>query len=218
MLRDGSPIGAINVARAQVGSFSENHIALLKTFADQAVIAIENVRLFTELEARNRDLTATGEILRVISSSPTDLQPVFDVVAESAARLCEALDAAIFRRDGDILRLVGHHGPIPTGRIGKFTLPMNRGSYNGRCVIEGRIVHVADAQAEGGEFPAGSGFARRLGFRTVLNVPLIRDGVPIGAIGLRRSEARLFTDRQGRLLNTFPDHAGNANETVRLSR
>jgi GAF domain-containing protein len=120
MLRDGEPIGAITVTRREVRPFSDRELALLETFADQAVIAIENVRLFKELKAKNRDLTealgqqtATSEILRVISSSPTELQPVLDAVAQNAARLCDAVDAKIFRVDGDFLRPAASHGPIP---------------------------------------------------------------------------------------------------------
>ena len=140
-------LGVLVVGHGDVAAFSDSHMALLQTFADQAVIAIENVRLFTELEARNAQLTdsleqqtATAEILRAISASPTDLQPVFDAVAESAARLCEAFDAAIFRRDGDRLLLVAHHGPIPIGPIGEFSLPLIRGVVASRstrrCVQE----------------------------------------------------------------------------------
>jgi GAF domain-containing protein len=108
MLREGSPIGAITVWHSQVSPFSEKHVALLQTFADQAVIAIENVRLFKELEARNRDLTealeqqtATSDVLRIIAQSPTDLQPVLDAIASSAVRLCAASDVVIERLEGD---------------------------------------------------------------------------------------------------------------------
>src|SRR5262249_4423868 len=120
MYREGAVIGVVAVTRFEPGPFSERQIELLKTFAAQAVIAIENVRLFTELEARNRDLTealeqqiATAEILRVISSSPTDLQPVMDVVAESAARFCGAVNAAVLRLEGELLRVIATHGPEP---------------------------------------------------------------------------------------------------------
>src|SRR5262249_25841800 len=129
LLRDGRPIGAIAVSRARVGPYSDNQVRLLQTFADQAVIAIENVRLFTELQDKNRagtearaqvtesleQQTATSEILRVISSSPTDLQPVMDTVAENAARVCGALDSSIFRlEDEDVLKLVARHGVLPS--------------------------------------------------------------------------------------------------------
>jgi signal transduction histidine kinase len=166
-------------------------------------------------EALERE-KATGEILRVIGSSSTDAQPVFATVAESAARLCEASDASIFRLDGDRLRRVAHHGSIPAGVIGAYTLPLVRGSFAGRSVMDGRIVHVADGQMEGNEFPEGSEQARRLGFRALLCVPLIRESVAIGVITLRDTEVRLFTDRQVALLQTFADQAVIAIENVRL--
>ena len=223
LLRDGLAIGVIFVRRTEVRPFSDSQVALLQTFADQAVIAIENVRLFKELDARNRDLTqaleqqtATSEILRVISRSPTEVQPVFAAVGESAARLCEAQDASIFRRDGDRLVFVAHHGPIPFGRVGEFSMPVVRETIAGRCVLEGRIVHVEDLQTEVHEFPQGSELARRWDYRTAVNVPLMREGVAIGSISLRRTEARAFTERQLALLQTFADQAVIAIENVRL--
>jgi PAS domain S-box-containing protein len=223
LLRDGVPIGVIGCGRREVKPFTATQVELVKTFADQAVIAIENVRLFQELKARNRDLTetleqqtATGEILRVISSSPTDVQPVLDAVAESAARLCESFDSAIWRRDGDRLLLVAHHGPIPVGPIGEFTLPLVRGTVGGRSVLDARTVHIADVQVEAEELPESSENARRMGFRTILCVPLTREGAAIGAIQLRRTEAQLFTERQVALLETFADQAVIAIENVRL--
>src|SRR5262245_13951358 len=219
MLRKDAAIGVISVTRAAPGKFSDPQIVLLKTFADQAVIAIENVRLFKELQTKNQDLstsldqqTGTSEILRVISSSPTDIQPVFDAVAESAARLCEAFDAAIFRREGESLCLAAHHGPIAI----QTTLPLVRGTSNGRAVLDGRTVHVADMQTEAEEFPEGSQNARRMGHRTVLAVPLMRHGTAIGTIIVRRTEAHLFTERQVALLQTFADQAVIAIENVRL--
>jgi GAF domain-containing protein len=224
LLREDSVIGAITVTRREPGPFTNDHIALLQTFADQAVIAIENVRLFKELAAKNRDLTqaldqqtATGEILGVIAHSPTDTQPVLDTVVVSAARLCEANDVAIYRRDGDWLRFVAHHGSIPPpGPVGEYFRPLERGSLTGRSVLEGRIFQVADLQAEADEFPTGSDLARRLGFRTILSVPLMREGVAIGTIMIRRTEAQLFTEQQVALLQTFADQAVIAIENVRL--
>ena len=216
MLRDNDAIGAINVLRAAPGPFSEREVALLKTFADQAVIAIENVRLFNETKEALEQQTASAEILKVISSSPTDVQPVFDTIAESAARLCESLDSVIFRREGDRLVLMAHCGSIPLGPIGEYTLPLDRRTVPGRSISDGRMVHVADLQAEAGEFPEGSEVARRTGFRTALAVPLMREGVAIGAIGVRRAEAQPFSDRQVELLKTFADQAVIAIENVRL--
>src|SRR5262249_5730650 len=145
MIREGQVIGAIFVARATPWRFPDSQVELLKTFADQAVIAIENVRLFTELQEKNQALTdahprvtealqqqmATSDILRVISSSPTDIQPVFDTMARSAATLCGAFDASIFRVDGDRLAFVAHHGPIAQ-RHGEFSLPVVHGTVGGR--------------------------------------------------------------------------------------
>jgi signal transduction histidine kinase/putative methionine-R-sulfoxide reductase with GAF domain len=216
MFREGAPVGVIWVARAQTGPFPENQVALLKTFADQAVIAIENVRLFQELKESLEQQTATSEILGVIASSPTNIQPVLDAVAESAARLCESSDAHIWRRESDRLLLVAHHGPIPRGPIGESSLGLVRGTVAGRSVLEGRTIHVADVQTEVDEFPEGSEDARRIGFRTLLTVPLMREGVAIGSIVLRRTDAQLFTERQVALLETFADQAVIAIENVRL--
>src|SRR5438105_1419511 len=223
MLRDGEVIGTITVYRDAARPFPDAQIELLKTFADQAVIAVENVRLFTELQARNRELTdsptqqtATAEILRVISGSPTDIQPVLDAVAENAARLCDAFDASIFRVDGDRLRLAAHHGPIPYGPVGEFNVPLVRGTIGGRTVLDEQTVHVADVQVETDEFPEASQYGRRFGTRTSLSVPLMRKGIAIGTIHLRRTEARLFTNLQIALLQTFADQAVIAIENVRL--
>jgi len=214
----GRLVGLITIYRREIRPFTEKQITLLKTFADQAVIAIENVRLFKELEARNTSLTealeqqtATSEILSVISQSPTDVQPVFDTIARSAARLCEAFDAIVLRVDGDVLRLVAHHGPMPAGDV-----PILRGTLGGRTVIEGRPIHIMDLQAEGEEFPEGSAFAREYGHRTTLSLPLLREKVVIGNIQIRRKEARLFSDQQIGLMKTFADQAVIAIENVRL--
>ncbi|TMK79046.1 MAG: GAF domain-containing protein [Actinobacteria bacterium] len=231
MLREGEAIGAIAVTRREPGPFSEGDMALLQTFADQAVIAVENVRLFTELQEKNRALTAahsqltdaleqqtaTAEILRVISGSPTDVQPVFVAVLASAARLCDALDATMFRVDGNVLRLVAHEGPIPSDPVGT-PRPLTPATPSARAVLEGRTIQVADIQADGGEYPEGSAFARALNFRTVLCVPLMREGVALGTITIRRTEVRPFTDRQTELLKTFADQAVIAIENVRLFR
>ncbi len=212
LLREGVPIGAILIRRGEIRPFSEQHIALLKTFADQAVIAIENVRLFNETKEALEQQTATSDILRVISSSPTDLQPVLDAVSESAARLCEATDAVILLVEGTQLRAAAHHGQIFRDAL---DLPANRESAVGRAVVDRAPIHVADLQAAQ-EFPLGQRLARRDGTRTVLATPLIREAVAVGAILIRRGEVRPFSDKQIALLKTFADQAVIAIENVRL--
>jgi two-component system, NtrC family, sensor kinase len=157
---------------------------------------------------------ATSEILTVIRSSHNNVQPVFEAVAESAARLCESLDSSVWRREGDRLLLVAHHGAIP--QAGTDSLPLVRGTVGGRSVLDGRSIHITDIQTEADEFPTTSQNARRQGYRTILSVPLMREGVAIGAIVLRRSEAQLFSERQIALLKTFADQAVIAIENVRL--
>jgi GAF domain-containing protein/CheY-like chemotaxis protein/sensor histidine kinase YesM len=222
MLRDGEPIGTISVGRLEPRPFSEKQIVLLQTFADQAVIAIENVRLFKELEARNHDLTetleqqtATSEILRVISSSPTDIQPVLDAVADSAARLCDVPDAAIFRVEGALLRLVANRGPIPHFSMGE-TRPIARDWVTGRAVVDGATVHVHDLSESERDFPQGAAYAKQMGHRTTLATPLMRQGTAIGVILIRRLEIRPFTPKEIELLQTFADQAVIAIENVRL--
>jgi GAF domain-containing protein len=218
LLREGTPIGVFILTHSEVRPFTEKQIELVETFADQAVIAIENVRLFDEVQGRTAELTesleqqtATSEVLSVISSSPTDVQPVFDAIALSAARLCEAFDVVVFTVDGNILRLVAHHGALPASDV-----PLHRGTVGGRTVIERRVIHSRDLQAEVDEFPEGSAFARRLGHRTVLSVPLLKEGVAIGNIQLRRQEVRPFSDKQIALVTSFARQAVIAIENTRL--
>jgi two-component system, NtrC family, sensor kinase len=218
LLREGVPIGAIALQRTDVRPFTDKQIELVQTFADQAVIAIENVRLFDDVQARTRELsealqqqTTTANMLKVISRSTLDLQAVLKTLVESAAQLCDAYDSAIWRPDGDRLLLVAHHGPIPVD-----TLPLIRGTVAGRTVLDGVAFHIADLQTEDAEFPESGENARRWGFRSILCVPLMREGVAIGTIALRRSEAQLFTERQVALLQTFADQAVIAIENARL--
>jgi two-component system, NtrC family, sensor kinase len=214
MMREGTPIGVVTVGRTRPGQFSDTEIELLKTFADQAVIAVENARLFTETREALERQTATSEILGAIASSPTQLQPVLDAVVKSAARFCAAPDASIFRLDGDNLRAEAHHGPVP--QPAGFLVPVVRGSVAGRSVLEQQTVHVADLQNAADEFPEGSALARQTGQRATLSAPLLREGTPMGAILLRRAEAKPFTDKQVALLQIFADQAVIAIENVRL--
>jgi len=218
LLREGVAIGAVAIRRKEVRPFSAKQIKLLETFASQAVIAIENVRLFKELEDRNRQLTealeqqtATSEILRVIASSPTDIQPVLDVVAENAAKLCEATDAQIFRVEREMLHHAASYGTLPVIE----TRPIIRSTVPGRAIIDRQTIIIDDlAVVPENDLPAR--FARSQGVRTILRTPLFREGIPIGAITIRRLEVRSFTDKQIKLLKTFADQAVIAIENVRL--
>jgi GAF domain-containing protein len=214
LMREGIPIGTIHIRRTEVRAFSDKQIKLLETFADQAVIAIENVRLFQELKEALVQQTATSEILGVIASSPTDIQPVLDIVAENAARVCDANDAMIRLVEGNMLRRVARYGPIP-GSIAS-EIPIDRSSVNGRAVADRETIHVHDLLEEQDEFPEGKKRAIADGIRTVLATPLLRGGVSIGVIFIRRTEVRPFTDKQIALLKTFADQAVIAIENVRL--
>src|SRR5262245_24671877 len=159
---------------------------------------------------------ATGEILRVIASSPTDIQPVLDAIAASAARLCDSIDAVIYRPDGDVLQGVAIFGPIP---IRSTPLPINRSSNVGRAMVERQTIHIPDIEAESEtEFSNIDRTGSRGGSRarTRLAVPLLREGIPIGVITIRRMEVRPFTDKQIKLLESFADQAVIAIENVRL--
>jgi GAF domain-containing protein/DNA-binding response OmpR family regulator len=223
MLKEEDLIGVIEIDRREVRPFTDKQIELVTSFAAQAVIAIENARLLGELRQRTADLsesleqqTAMSEVLGVISSSPTKIQPVLDAVGENAARLCDANNAVIFRLEGDLLRQVASYGGIPTSSHPSEGLPVNRGRVTGRAVFERRTIHVLDLSAEDSDFPEGSQDARRDGHRTTLATPLLREGVPIGAILIRRMEVRPFSDKQIALLETFADQAVIAIENVRL--
>ena len=214
LLHHGELIGVLNARRNEVRPFTPAQIKLLETFADQAVIAIENVRLFQELTESLEQQTATSEILGVIASSPTDIQPVLDVVAENAARLCDAFDALIYRVEDDAFQPVAVYGPMP---VVPNRRPIARGIPVARAIIDRQTIHVHDLAAElETEFPDSRSIQQVTGTRTVLATPLLREGVPVGAIVIRRTEVRPFSDKQIALLKTFADQAVIAIENVRL--
>jgi signal transduction histidine kinase/putative methionine-R-sulfoxide reductase with GAF domain len=222
MLREGNPIGAISVLGIGVAAFSDNHVELLKTFADQAVIAIENVRLFKELEARNRDLsetlaqqTATAEVLKVISRSTFDLEPVLETLIENAGRLCRADGGCIYRQDGELQRLAAAYNMSPEHRdfVERNPLSPGRGTAVGRAMLEGRAIHIHDVQADPSYTYSGVGLGS---YRTLLGVPMMREGVPIGVFAVWRTEVLPFTDKQIELVTTFADQGAIAIENVRL--
>jgi signal transduction histidine kinase/DNA-binding response OmpR family regulator len=217
MLRDGSAIGAIVLYRREVALYSDREIELVGAFAAQAVIAIENTRLLNELRESLQQQTATSDVLKVISRSTFDLQPVLDTLVESAARLCEADMAALGRPKAASYKVEASCGFSP--EVAEFLaihpFQIDRGTIAGRVLREGRIVHIPDTLTDP-EFTWAQ-VGMKIGvFRTLLGVPLMREGIPIGVIALGRNSVRPFTDRQIELVVTFADQAVIAMENVRL--
>jgi len=214
MHRAGEIQGILTLWKTEPGPFSESAIALVEAFADQAVIAIENVRLFNETKEALEQQTATSEVLKVIAASPSDIAPVLNAIAESAARFCAAENAMVAIQDEDgLLHPRAHVGPISTD-VPPWAVDGT--SVSGRSIVEGRTIQVADLQASGDEYPLGSAQAKEFGFHTILAAPMIRDGRGIGALLLRRSEVRPFSDKQVELVGIFADQAVIAIENVRL--
>ncbi len=230
MFRESSLVGVIALWRSEIQPFTDKQIELVTTFADQAVIAIENVRLFTELQERNKALTqahaqvsealeqqtATSEILKVISSSPTDVRPVFDSIIQNAVRLCGGFNGTVFRFDGSLIHVAAHHNFAPeaadvVNRV--FPIPADRGSVTGRAILTRSVIHlpdlVSDAEHTRSEL-------LEAGFRAMLAVPMLRDGAPIGAITVTRRQPEPFSEGEISLLQTFADQAVIAIENVRL--
>ena len=224
LLREGTTHRRLLIARRTPRPFTDKQIELATTFADQAVIAIENVRLFDEVQKRTEELsesleqqTATSEVLSVISSSVTDAQPVFDMIADSAAKLCEAQFCFVYRFDGELLHFVAHRSVTPEVlelNRRAYPAPPTRNSVASRAILERRIVQVPDVSADP-EYGLAE-MAAIAGYRSAVAVPIMRDGVPVGCIAVTRAQVGLLPDRQIDLLKTFADQAVIAIENTRL--
>jgi two-component system NtrC family sensor kinase len=224
LLREGQPIGVLSLCRRTVEPFSNKQIELVSTFADQAVIAIENVRLFDEVQARTRALqesleyqTATSEILTVISSSPTDVKPVFDIIGERAEKLCDADVSVVSMVDGNLIELASVHGINSAGVEAvrrAYPMHLERETITARTARSGGVVHVADVLADSRYETKDA--ARAAGYRACLGVPMIREGQVVGTIFVGRSKPGLFDNSQVQLLKTFADQAVIAIGNVRL--
>jgi GAF domain-containing protein len=213
MLREGRSIGGMVLARYEVRPFSERELELVQTFADQAAIAIENVRLFNETKEALERQTATAQVLRAISDSPTDVQPVMNSIAANAARYCRAEDVVVALAAGGQLWLRAHTGVVPTDLS---SWPINRSSLSGTSAFEGRTLHIADIQAASDTYPLGAESAGRTGHRATLSAPLLREGHVLGVLLLRRLTTEPFAPREIELAETFAAQAAIAIENVRL--
>lgn len=223
MMREGTPIGVVALTRSEPRPFTDKQIELVTTFADQAAIAIENVRLFDEIQAKTRDLTeslrqqtATADVLKVISRAAFDLQTVLDTLTESAARLCNADMAAIARRDArGFYHATNYNFPVDWVRVAdQFRLQPERGSVIGRVLLVGAAVQIPDVLNDP-EY-AYADMQKAAGYRTLLGVPLLRGKEPIGVLFLGHKTVEPFTEKQVELVSTFADQAVIAIENVRL--
>ena len=217
LLREGVAIGAFTVCRTESRPFSEREIALLRTFAAQAVIAIENVRLFSETREALERQTATSEILRVISSFQTDIQPVFDAIATKALDLCRATTGWVYMFDGELIHVAAAHGLSPEGieaRRQSYPMPPGRGGGTSRAVLSRTMVYIPNIR-EDHEYTLQA-LGEAAAYLSVLAVPMLREGKPIGVVTVTGAEAGAFSQRQIELLETFADQAVIAIENVRL--
>jgi GAF domain-containing protein/DNA-binding response OmpR family regulator len=216
---EGRGIGMLYVTRNPPVPFSEQEAGLLKTFADQAVIAIQNARLFNETKEALEQQTSTAAILGVMSSSPTDAQPVFEAIAERARALCGATIGTATRFDGELLHMVGYHGTTPEAEASMraaFPMKLGRGSSNARAIMERAPVQIPDVHVDA-DYELNEQ-ARQAGFRSVLSVPLLREGRPIGTVGVAREQPGTFPAKSVALLQTFASQAVIAIENARLFR
>jgi signal transduction histidine kinase len=220
MIHESRTIGTIAVSRAIPGAFPQRQIELLRTFADQALIAIENTRLFEELQARTQELeesleqqTATGDILRVIAGTPDDAQPVFDAIAQSALRLFAVSHVAIMLREGDFVRSKATAGTVDPR--GDFLIPLDRNSSSGCAILDRSVISIADTEVDDApSFVRESG--RMVGFRAIAAAPMLRESTAIGSVNMMRTTPGPFTTTQIELLKTFADQAVIAIENARL--
>ena len=228
-MREGTPIGLIILWRLQVRPFTDKQIELVETFADQAVIAIENVRLFDEVQARTRELsealeqqTATSEVLGVISSSPGELEPVFQAMLTNATRICEAKFGIMWLRQGDAFRCGALHNVPPEFAEARRREPVVRAhpqSPMARAARTKQMVHIADVAVEPAYVEGNRAMVDLVelgGARTILVVPMVKENESIGVIAIYRQEVRLFTDKQIALLTSFAAQAVIAIENTRL--
>jgi GAF domain-containing protein len=219
MVKGDDLVGTITIYRLEVKPFTDKQVALVETFADQAVIAIENARLLNELRQSLEQQTATADVLRVISSSPTDVQPVFDSIAESAVRLCGGQFSFVVRFDGKVMNYASCFGLSAEGLgvfRGIFPLTAGDDTVSGRAILQRAIVEVPDVEVDGAYGVQAQRLARTVAYRSIVAVPLLHEGDPIGAIAVARANAGSFPERQIALLQAFADQAVIAIRNVRL--
>ena len=232
-MSEGDPLGSLAVLRSEMRPFTDAEVTLLETFADQAVIAIENVRLFTELQNTNHALTAahaqatealdqqtaTGDILKIIAQTQADVQPVFDTMVKSAVRLCNGLFGTLWRFDGEWIHQVAQYNYTPEALEEvrrQYPARPSRGHGSARAILGKEVVHIPDVELDT-EFEYQA-LSRAVGWRSGLFVPMLRDGAPIGALAVTRAAPGAFSTSEIDLLKTFADQAVIAIENVRLFR
>ena len=218
LIRNGKTLGAMTLRRTTPGAAPENLLRLLQTFADQAVIAIENVSLFQSTQEALEQQTAISDVLRITTESPDNVEPILAAIAAHAAHLCNAASASVFLQEGDFVRHMASGGQLAEQAQGLDLIPVDRASTSGLALLDGVTVEVADIQAEPERFPRGAELARQLGHHSMVVTPLLREGRAFGTLLIRRQEVRPFNLREVELLKTFASQASIALENIRLFR